>query len=75
MTDREYKAKLREINNDKSLDKEQKRRLKEALAQDYYGPKADLSQFNELLGKLEGSKMKQQRQRSAASIVTGKLVY
>ncbi|QDP62694.1 MAG: hypothetical protein Tp158DCM1229571_8 [Prokaryotic dsDNA virus sp.] len=64
MTDREYKAKLREINNDKSLDKEQKRRLKEALAQDYYGPKADLSQFNELLGKLEGSKMKQQRQRS-----------
>ncbi len=29
-----------------------------------YGPQADLTQFETLLGKLEGSKMKQQRQKS-----------
>ena len=29
-----------------------------------YGPQADLTQFESLLGKLEGSKMKQQRQKS-----------
>ena len=38
--------------------------LKEEAAQAEYGPKADLSQFNELLGELEDSKMKQQRQKS-----------
>lgn len=29
-----------------------------------YGPQADLTQFDALLGKLESSKMKQQRQKS-----------
>ena len=29
-----------------------------------YGPQADLTQFESLLSKLEGSKMKQQRQKS-----------
>tara|TARA_R100001224_G_scaffold5693_1_gene3243 strand:+ start:5817 stop:6068 length:252 start_codon:yes stop_codon:yes gene_type:complete len=64
MTPKEYRERLKAINKDKSLSKEQKQRLKEELAQAFYGPKADLGQFNELLGKLEGSKMKQQRQRS-----------
>ena len=39
-------------------------RLKEEAAEAKYGPKADLSQFDELLGELEDSKMKQERQRS-----------
>jgi hypothetical protein len=38
--------------------------LKGELAQQKFGPKANLKQFDKLLGKLEASKMKQQRQRS-----------
>jgi len=38
--------------------------LKKQLAEEYYAPKADLTQFETLLGKLEGSKMRQQRQKS-----------
>jgi len=38
--------------------------LRKQLAEGEYAPKADLSQFETLLGKLEGSKMRQQRQKS-----------
>ncbi|HAI43442.1 MAG TPA: hypothetical protein DCM40_37755, partial [Maribacter sp.] len=59
-----YERKIDQINNDRNLTAEQKRRLIEEQAQSQYGPKADMGQFNKLLRKLEGSKMKQQRQRS-----------
>lgn len=38
--------------------------LRKQLAEGEYTPKADLTQFETLLGKLEGSKMRQQRQKS-----------
>jgi len=38
--------------------------LRKQLAEGEYAPKADLTQFETLLGKLEGSKMRQQRQKS-----------
>jgi len=38
--------------------------LRKQLAEGEYSPKADLTQFETLLGKLEGSKMRQQRQKS-----------
>ena len=38
--------------------------LSKELAAGEYGPQADLSQFETLLSKLEGSKMRQQRQKS-----------
>jgi len=38
--------------------------LKKQAAEGEFGPQADLSQFETLLGKLEGSKMRQQRQKS-----------
>jgi len=38
--------------------------LKKQTAEGEFGPQADLSQFETLLGKLEGSKMRQQRQKS-----------
>ena len=60
----DYEKAIDRINSDRSLSAEQRRRLIEEQAQNEYGPQADMSQFNELLSKLEGSKMKQQRQRS-----------
>ncbi len=38
--------------------------LAKALAEGEYAPQADLTQFDSLLGKLEDSKMRQQRQKS-----------
>ncbi|NBQ98501.1 MAG: hypothetical protein EBU12_09875 [Microbacteriaceae bacterium] len=38
--------------------------LKKDLISGQYTPEADLGQFETLLGKLEGSKMRQQRQKS-----------
>ncbi len=38
--------------------------LRKQLAEGEYTPKADLTQFETLLGKLESSKMRQQRQKS-----------
>jgi len=42
---------------------EGKAKIKE-VAEDTFTPSQDLSQFETLLGKLEGSKMRQQRQKS-----------
>jgi len=46
------------------LTKEQGERMIAELYQSALGPEADLGQFKELLGSLEASKMKQQRQKS-----------
>jgi len=44
-------------------EEEGKAKIKE-VADDAFTPSQDLSQFETLLGKLEGSKMRQQRQKS-----------
>ena len=60
----DYATAIAAITADKNLSEAQKDAAKEQLANEQYGPKADLSQFETLLGKLEGSKMRQQRQKS-----------
>jgi hypothetical protein len=60
----DYYSAVNAINYDPNLTDAQKASAKEQLANEQYGPKADLSQFETLLGKLEGSKMRQQRQKS-----------
>jgi hypothetical protein len=60
----DYYSAIAAINADYNLSDAQKASAKEQLANEQYGPKADLSQFETLLGKLEGSKMRQQRQKS-----------
>lgn len=47
-----------------NINESQYEQLKGELAQERFGPKANMGQFNKLLKKLEGSKMRQQRQRS-----------
>ena len=47
-----------------NIDKTTYEELRKQLAEGEYTPKADLTQFETLLGKLEGSKMRQQRQKS-----------
>lgn len=66
-TDRELRRKISEIRDAVKrgeLTKEQAERMIAELYQSKLGPKADLGQFKELLGSLEASKMKQQRQKS-----------
>ena len=60
----DYAAAITAVDADADLSEAQKASVKEQLANEQYGPKADLSQFETLLGKLEGSKMRQQRQKS-----------
>ena len=55
---------LRQALSAGNIDQDTYEGLKKQLAESEYGPKADLSQFETLLGKLEGSKMRQQRQKS-----------
>jgi hypothetical protein len=57
-------ASLRQAFAAGNIDQDTYDTLKRQLAEGEYGPKADLSQFETLLGKLEGSKMRQQRQKS-----------
>jgi len=52
------------VNADANLSEDQKKDLLNLLSSRQYSPGQDLSQFETLLGKLEGSKMRQQRQRS-----------
>ena len=60
-----YKAKLAEINADGSLSAEQKKIRRAKAADDYYSKGSfDIQEFEDLLGRLEGSKMRQQRQKS-----------
>jgi hypothetical protein len=62
-----YNDAINAINSDGSLSQETKDQLKKTLAEQQYGPQADLGQFDTLLGKLEESKMRQQRQKSVES--------
>ena len=55
---------LKEAFDAGNITESQYDQLKGELAQEKFGPKANLKQFNKLLQKLEGSKMRQQRQRS-----------
>lgn len=60
-----YAQKLAAIDADKSLSPELAAQLKTELAKSEYGPSAfNLGEFEQLLGKLESSKMKQQTQKS-----------
>jgi hypothetical protein len=59
-----YGSAMNAINSDSSLSDAQKADLRKVLAEQEYGPQADLGQFETLLSKLEGSKMRQQRQKS-----------
>ena len=59
-----YQEKLSAINS-APLSDEEKAQLKSELAKSEYGPSAfNLGEFEQLLGKLESSKMKQQTQKS-----------
>lgn len=62
-----YADAIKAIDADGGLTKEAKDELKKALAEQQYGPQADLGQFETLLSKLEESKMRQQRQKSVES--------
>lgn len=66
MSSRTYQQTIRAINADKSLSKDQKEQLKKQAAEKEYGANDafDIGEFEQLLGRLEGSKMRQQRQKS-----------
>lgn len=62
-----YADAISAIDKDGGLSDETKKALKKELADQQYGPQADLGQFDTLLSKLEESKMRQQRQKSVES--------
>jgi hypothetical protein len=65
MAGRTYQQTLAAINTDSSLSAEDKAELRKQASQQEYGSKAfDLNEFDELLGRLEGSKKRQVRQKS-----------
>jgi hypothetical protein len=60
-----YQQQIAAINTDKNLSADEKTRLRNQAADQEYGAKSfDINQFSDLLGRLEGSKMRQQRQKS-----------
>ena len=62
-----YQEKLAGLEAEKTakrIDQDTYDELAKELVGGEYGPQADLTQFESLLSKLEGSKMKQQRQKS-----------
>jgi len=61
----EYEKKIAKINADSSLNKQQKRDIIFNLASDEYGPGFDRGQFNFLLDRLTGSKIRQNRDAQA----------
>jgi hypothetical protein len=60
----DYATAAAAVGADTRLSEKQKEAALDQLANEQYGPKNDLSQFETLLEKLEGSKMRQQRQKS-----------
>ena len=60
----DYATAVAAIEGDATLSEDQKADLYALLGTRQYSPGQDLSQFETLLDKLEGSKMRQQRQRS-----------
>ena len=66
-SDPEYKNRFTSLQQQLTLgniDQTTYDELRKQLAEGEYTPKADLTQFETLLGKLESSKMRQQRQKS-----------
>ena len=61
----EYEKKIAALNADKSLNKQQKKDIAFNLASDEYGPGFDRDQFNFLLKRLTGSKIRQNRDAQA----------
>jgi hypothetical protein len=62
---RSYAETIAAINADESLSSDERVALRKQAAEQEYGSKAfDINQFEELLGRLEGSKLRQQRQKS-----------
>ena len=65
MSNRTYSDTIAAINADRGLSEEQKEALRKQAAEQEYGSKAfDIGEFEQLLSRLEGSKMRQQRQKS-----------
>ena len=65
MTPEEYQRQVAAIKADASLDDATKNALVKQMAEQQYGAKSfDINEFADLLGRLEGSKMRQQRQKS-----------
>jgi len=64
MTYAEQLTSLKKSLTDKDIDQATYDELRKQLAEGEYAPKADLTEFNNLLTKLESSKMRQQRQKS-----------
>jgi hypothetical protein len=60
-----FEEKARAIANDPRLTNEQKKDLQFNLAADEYGPGFDRGQFNFLLDRLTGSKIRQNRDAQA----------
>ena len=53
------------INADPYLSPEEKTEFRKKILEQEYGPKSfDINEFGDLLGRLESSKMRQQRQKS-----------
>ena len=62
---RTYAETLKAIDDDVSLDEERRQALKAQAQEQEYGSNAfDIGEFEELLGRLESSKGRQQRQKS-----------
>ena len=62
---RTYLDNVSAINADANLSPEEKTELRKQAAQQEYGATSfDINQFGDLLGRLESSKMRQQRQKS-----------
>ncbi len=60
----ENRRRLGALQGDDTIDEDTRKQLTAELYQAEYGPKFDMDEFSGLLGKLESSKMKQQRQKS-----------
>jgi hypothetical protein len=62
---RTYLDTVSAINADANLSPEEKAELRKQASQQEYGATSfDINQFGDLLGRLESSKMRQQRQKS-----------
>jgi hypothetical protein len=64
MTYAEQLTSLKQALKDGNIDQATYDDLRKQLAEGEYAPKADLTEFDNLLTKLESSKMRQQRQKS-----------
>lgn len=66
--DKDYKGKLADLDaalTANQIDEDTYKSLKRQLAEgEFSGPSFNINEFSDLLGRLEGSKMRQQRQKS-----------